>query len=1042
MEVLTARANHYHNQQHHHLHGRANMSAGAPPQSQLVLSQAHTSSNYSIQTQASQISSRSSGGTDTTSHSTLFPPPPLPANGRKVGMAGPNSDMVMPTDHIMNTMADGSSSLFQICVGLRQRLAGVSELNEVLEEEEEEADEDTDPVTLLWRTFRKGTPLMELYNALRPATPLNLPDTVKEEKKAKAATFKFLQACIKDLQIPSDELFIVTDLYGDDTTGFVKVARVVNRVLDILVHRGLAQDVRPTESDLEQAEMGMKRTQRQHIVAELVKTERTYVQHLELLQAFKHMVEEKGIIPGDAVHDIFLNLNTLLDFQRRFLIRVEQENARHEEEQNWGRQFMLYNDAFRVYEPYIANQKKCEKTVLAEFAKLKEAGGSIEMRQMVETPASLCSFLMKPFQRLTKYPLLLSELNKRGDLDDERKQDLLTGIEATTAVLNRINLAVDKEEKVEAVQDLKVRVEDWKGHRVEAFGELLLYGTFTVLKSENLAAGKDAERSYHVYLFETILLCCKNIDVTKPKYKPTNKTAIDNRGKPKLQLKGRIFMQNVTDLVSLAKPGSYTCQIFWKGDPGIENFIIRFTTEEMLKKWSAQIEAQRRKFRDRYSTSRSSDGSRPGTSVTEFSYLQNQPALENPYKEFDEDEDDDDDGSTMTGSADTVIGSGGYWSGHPSASTFTQSRNGSSSSLRSRSTTSESTHSQQSVRQAAPRLPQGSLQHPALSLRTRELQQGAGSPNAERMESYFSPVAETPMSSRTSASSAMYPFPRQAMPQNAYYEEGHGQSRFTAPAMPRPPLNTNASNGYAPGRTPSGRPGFPPGAGMHSSVQMPGPRNRSASSPDINQRMPLRSGSQPPVPEMPASFQNPSRSQNNSPSLQNGLPGRDSPQMLRERQYSVQHDASPIEHGYVGQQRPSGGSYAGSRTLTPVSSISQTMSPPPQPESSTTPAQLKVKVHCPSASQTLTLVVSTTISYQTLKDRIDAKLQRSTNLTLQDRGPRDTMERFHVKLKYLDDDDYVSIQSDEDVQTAFETWREQKGEGIGGMGEIELFCQR
>jgi cell division control protein 24 len=30
---------------------------------------------------------------------------------------------------------------------------------------------------------------------------------------------------------------------------------------------------------------------------------------------------------------------------------------------------------------------------------------------------------------------------------------------------------------------------------------------------------------------------------------------VDKRGKPKLQLKGRIFMQNVTDLVSLAKPG-------------------------------------------------------------------------------------------------------------------------------------------------------------------------------------------------------------------------------------------------------------------------------------------------------------------------------------------------------------------------------------------------------------------------------------------------------------------------------------------------------
>lgn len=92
-------------------------------------------------------------------------------------------------------------------------------------------------------------------------------------------------------------------------------------------------------------------------------------------------------------------------------------------------------------------------------------------------------------------------------------------------------------------------------------------------------------------------------------------------------------------------------------------------------------------------------------------------------------------------------------------------------------------------------------------------------------------------------------------------------------------------------------------------------------------------------------------------------------------------------------------------------------------------------MHATAANQILTLVVPLNISFQSLKDRIDAKLQRSTNISLSDRGAN------QVKLKYLDEDDYVSIQSDEDVQTAFETWKEQRGERIGGMGEIELFCQ-
>lgn len=159
--------------------------------------------------------------------------------------------------------------------------------------------------------------------------------------------------------------------------------------------------------------------------------------------------------------------------------------------------------------------------------------------------------------------------------------------------------------------------------------------------------------------------------------------------------------------------------------------------------------------------------------------------------------------------------------------------------------------------------------------------------------------------------------------------------------------------------------------------------------------------------------------------------------MMRERQYPNQ-DFSPIEPGYT--RAGPGAQYPPSRTITPVTSRGQSFQSSSPAESTAPPAQLKVKVHCPSASQTLTLVVSSTISYQTLKDRIDAKLQRSTNLTLADRASKEN--QIPVKLKYLDEEDYVSIQSDEDVVTAFETWREQKGEGLGGMGEIELFCQR
>ena len=60
---------------------------------------------------------------------------------------------------------------------------------------------------------------------------------------------------------------------------------------------------------------------------------------------------------------------------------------------------------------------------------------------------------------------------------------------------------------------------------------------------------------YKIYLFEMILLCCKEMNANKQKNKVLGKNIMDSKGRPKLQLKGRIFMQNVTDTVISAKPG-------------------------------------------------------------------------------------------------------------------------------------------------------------------------------------------------------------------------------------------------------------------------------------------------------------------------------------------------------------------------------------------------------------------------------------------------------------------------------------------------------
>ena len=351
--------------------------------------------------------------------------------------------------------------------------------------------------------------------------------------------------------------------------------------MDILVQKGSiveTEDSDSVEDERRSQRLSQtKRTHRQHIVDELVRTERTYVQHLEMLQDFKKEVEQQGLIPGDARHDIFLNLNKLLDVQTRFLIHVESEDDKPEEDQNWGRLFQMFGDHFRVYEPYIINQKICEESAVRNFDKLREIQGSPELRQIVESPPILTGFLLKPFARLCKYPLLLEDLCKNGALDEERKTDIRGGIAAMKKILNAANAYMAKQEQFKVVQDLKEQVEDWKGHQVEAFGDLLLHGSFVVVKGDGMNTEREVSHvcvhwcspllttslQYRMYLFEKILLCCKEIGQSR-KGKISTKTAPPptRNGKPKMALKGRIFMANVTQIVYTSdKPGKLAIKI-------------------------------------------------------------------------------------------------------------------------------------------------------------------------------------------------------------------------------------------------------------------------------------------------------------------------------------------------------------------------------------------------------------------------------------------------------------------------------------------------
>ena len=131
---------------------------------------------------------------------------------------------VVAEDNIINRR--GGEGLYQSSVNLKKRLAEVPGFEPHLQEMEEldKEHEVSDPVASVWRCLKGGYPLMTILNAAHPKEKLVIDENkVPEAKRPKAAAFKFLQACLQELEFPQQDCFLITDLYGESTNGFVKV---------------------------------------------------------------------------------------------------------------------------------------------------------------------------------------------------------------------------------------------------------------------------------------------------------------------------------------------------------------------------------------------------------------------------------------------------------------------------------------------------------------------------------------------------------------------------------------------------------------------------------------------------------------------------------------------------------------------------------------------------------------------------------------------------------------------------------------------------
>ncbi|KAI8895289.1 hypothetical protein BC833DRAFT_623172 [Globomyces pollinis-pini] len=243
-------------------------------------------------------------------------------------------------------------------------------------------------------------------------------------------------------------------------------------------------------------------------VYELIETEIDYVKDLNTMINFhKVQMRDSKLIPESEINLIFSNVEQLVAANQ---ILMDKLNLRKESNvfiSEVGDLLIESAESFNVYSIYAANYPAAMKLVHSyqSVLDIKEA-----LQKWVNAPEarglSLESFLIKPVQRICKYPLLIRELEKYSDRAGNVKDTALlrTAAEKIEVVVKNVNEATRAAEERQRILNL--------GDSLEPPMELsdkvyIKDGTMV-----RLTNGKPKDR--YVILYTDVILICQKIVTT------------------------------------------------------------------------------------------------------------------------------------------------------------------------------------------------------------------------------------------------------------------------------------------------------------------------------------------------------------------------------------------------------------------------------------------------------------------------------------------------------------------------------------------------
>lgn len=269
------------------------------------------------------------------------------------------------------------------------------------------------------------------------------------------------------------------------------------------------------------------------VILELVDTEKTYVKHLNnLLENYLEPLKSASFLSSAEVNALFGNIREIVAFQRLFLQALQEaldmEPGFPAFDQPYefknvlfsiGSAFLYYASQFKLYSSFCASHSKAQKVLHPSEGNqaLQEFLASRNPRQ--QHSATLESYLIKPIQRILKYPLLLQQLKALTTPGSDEHRHLLEALKVMEKVAEHINEMQRIHEEYGAIFDHLFRQHQKSCKQVGGSepvdlspGDLLYYGGVEWLNISDFLGKikKGLELHAMCFVFKTaVVFLCK-----------------------------------------------------------------------------------------------------------------------------------------------------------------------------------------------------------------------------------------------------------------------------------------------------------------------------------------------------------------------------------------------------------------------------------------------------------------------------------------------------------------------------------------------------